>query len=177
MDISLLDKHLVTDTLVVGGEGCAITFDANKFTGELGRRMAKTYRTCAARIESQAKAHGKKRAKKQETVVSIAEDLASSMELNAALDDLDREIYADALAADRYGILEAWGLTDKGKALAPTFDVLMKRSAPVLKLILNFCRDAALPKKTTTTESLTTAETINDGSSPPITPLPESPVM
>jgi hypothetical protein len=190
MEANLLDEYLINDDMPAGAEKLPLTWDANKFTGDLGRRMAGVYRECAERVEKKiqantgaAKGKGRRRRKASEegSLVGVAEELAASLELSAMVGEVEKEMYADALACDRYGILHSWGLTVGGSPLEPTFEELMKRSAKVVKAIFTFAREGSLPKKpdagrpqspeTSTTTSLPTSDT----SSPQTTPAPESP--
>jgi hypothetical protein len=151
--------------------------------------MAASYRECARRFEtkreaaSAAKPKGRRRRKAEDepSMVSIADDLAASLEITALAGEVEKEMYADALAKDRYGILSGWGLTVQGVPVEPDYAQLMKRSAPVIKAIFMFCREQSLPKKPEAGKpqspemSPTTSSPTSDTSSPQTTPTQESP--
>lgn len=195
MKLTEFEEHLITEAMPVGASGktLQLTWDANKFVGELGRRMARVYRESAEKVLKQegatlpdqkpASGRGKKKpAGESRSLVVIADRLANTMELNAALDDIEKAIYADALACDRYVILKDWDMEDAdGGHVQPSYDVLFRQRTAILKSIFEFCREQSLPKKPETgtphaeETSLTTSSTINDGSSPQTTSQQESP--
>lgn len=189
MEASTLDECPMTEEMPVGGDALSLTWDANKFTGDLGRRMAGVYRECAERVEraqqraeEAAKPKGRRGARRTGAggLVTVADELAASLELNAMVGEVEKEMYADALASDRYGILREWGLTVGGAPVAPDFAQLMKRSATVVKAIFTFCREQSLPKKPAAgtgqspETSPTTSSPTSDTSSPPTTRARES---
>lgn len=179
MELKKLQERLITDTFSPeGDEGVSLTWDCHKFTGEVGRRLARVYRSTAERVE--AKQPKPKKAAAQ-SLADVAEDLARSTEIGAALDDLEREMYADVLACDRYGILKEWGMTDEGEPVPPTYENLITLPGPALVGIFRFCKERSSPKsragEQTTSSNPTTSETTSDGSSSPITHSPASPIM
>ena len=145
-----------------------VDFDANKYVGACYRRMAEHYRRQAG-AEADAV-----------TDLKTFEALAERFEQAAVRIDLDREMYADVLAEDRYGIIKAWDQRLKsGEYVAPNFENLMRVPSGRLREIFRQCREAPMPKKTETAEdaSATTSSTISDGSSSPDTHTPESQIM
>jgi hypothetical protein len=156
MEASNLDECVMSGEMPAGGGSLPLEWDANKFTGDLGRRMGGSYRACAQRFEETRKAaedaqpkkkkQGRRRAD-DESLVAVADGLAASLEITALAGEVEKEMYADALATDRYGILRGWGLTVSGVPVEPSFEQLMKRSTTVVKAIFKFCREESLPKK------------------------------
>lgn len=189
MEANLLDECPMSGEMPAGRGGLPLEWDANKFTGELGRRMAASYRACAERFEkrraeateaTRPKGGRRRKAADEGSLVTVADEMAVSLELTAMVGEVEKEMYADALASDRYGILLGWGLTVDGAPVEPTFEQLMRRSAKVVKAIFTFCREESLPKKPeagneqSPETSPTTSSPTSDTSSTPATPTPES---
>jgi hypothetical protein len=176
MEISELDnlfvgEYLITDEMPVAeGRTLRVTFDANKFTGALYRRMAEFCRARQSEFEQAAEPQPEPR-----SLADVMVQTARRLDFSATVEDVDREMYADALASDRYGVLRAWGVTDGGRSVEPTFDVLRGYPSPRLRALYEWCREEARPKKAKTEPGTMTAASTNDGSPAPDTPTPASP--
>lgn len=183
MDFTKLQQYTLTKRFPVGEDGVDVTWDANKFVGALQRRMADMYRAKARELAALDPSLDGSTAEKESdepTLIESAERLARQMEINAAFDEIDREMYADALASDRYGILVDWDMQQGGAHLAPTFDVLMTLKAKSLRDLFTFCREGSLPKKDETPMTLssqTTALTSSNGTASQTSQPPTAPVM
>ncbi len=173
MNFKELSQHLVTDTCPLGS-GFEVTVDANKFAGECFRRMARTYRTRASEFEETAPLVDRP----AETVTEAALRYEQTQELSAITTDVEREVLADVLASDRYGIIHDWKLDD---GTPPTFENMMQLNGSQLRFLFEWAREAGSPKEhgtpKKTRRSRTTSETISDGSSAPTTLSPASPTM
>jgi hypothetical protein len=173
MNFKELSQHLVTDTCPLGS-GFEVTVDANKFAGECFRRMARTYRARAEEFETNAPlADGA-----VQTVGEAADRYEHTQELKAITFDVEREVLADVLASDRYGIITGWKLDD---GTPPTFENLMQLDAAKLRFLFEWARETGSPKEhgtpIQTPLNLTTSETTSDGSSDLTTPSATSQSM
>ena len=168
MKISEIVQHPMTATYEVGS-GLPLTWDANKFTAALGRRMAALYRERSeqARLDKQESAQGAAAERADSMLSKRVDAIAERLELNAQIEEFEKEIYADALACDRFGILIEWDLRDdEDKPTRPTFDVLMRLPASFIGDLYSFTRDGALPKKSGPTSGTARTETTEETSSP-----------
>jgi hypothetical protein len=158
----------------IAGKEFSVTYDANKYIGEVYRRMANLYRERARTLDAEPEK------KEGDTLTAIAETVGASLDRTAMRMDLDREMYADALASDRYGIIHDWDQKTKaGKRVPPTLKNLMQVPGQALREIFRQCREDARPKDEGTAEetSATTSTTTSEPSSSPDTPTPADPVM
>jgi hypothetical protein len=172
MRLSEIVQHCVTETYPVG-TGFSLTWDANKFSAAHGRRMAQLYRERSAQFRREAVVSANKVGDGQPAEQQLADRIdliADRLEQNAQIEELEKEIYADVLACDRFGILTDWDLEDDADARTkPTFQELMKFPAGLVADIYKFTREESGPKgqravTTQSTESQTTSSHTNDGS-------------
>lgn len=189
MEINELQKHPITRRVrpVAGGfevcdeGGFELTWDANKFTSEVGRRMARIAREQAEKADKLQAGKPAPAADGQKSFRMIAEESAASMEITAEVEDLNRLMYADALASDGHGILICWGITKDGRATSPTNDYLLTFQEPTLVGLFQFCQRESRPKgraaetQPSTESSPMTAPPTSDGSSTAPTPAATAP--
>jgi hypothetical protein len=167
MDFSKLTEYLVTRTFEAKDasgqvvDACAVTYDANKYSGELDRRMGSLYAERAREFGATYKllaAQGpkKKGKQKEDGWDALASDFEQRKERDARLADLRKEVLADALACDRYALVRAWGmeLTEESAKKAgmvpgpvpPTFENMMRLPEGTLEALLNLGRGAGAPE-------------------------------
>jgi hypothetical protein len=106
------------------------------------------------------------------------EQYVSQKEIDAVLNDLAREIIADSLALDRYGVVKRWSMTRQTRPVEPIFKELLPLPLPFLSELQEFLKGESLPKVARTLRVRTTSDSTEDGS-PLAQPIqtPESPTM
>lgn len=201
VDFEVLKDGVVVDVL-------SITFDRNKFTGEYDRRQGVLYGKRVREIESSLRARfalpiatkgknaqrtGKRKAQAKPVpggakskaapepklgLDKVADDFMQAREMEATLQDLGREILADSLARDRYGVIKEWTMTRQNAPVEPTYTNLVRLPTPFLSELQSFLRNAPLPKEARTLRVRTMSDSTDDSSpSAPDIPTAESPVM
>jgi hypothetical protein len=178
MDFSKLSEYPVTKTFEAKDasgrvvDSCLVTFDVNKYSGELDRRMGSLYaervREFDAAFKLRAAQARKKKGKRDSTdLLTMADDFQKEKELDARLSDIRKEILADSLASDRYGLIRAWEMEAEGVHVPPTFENMMRLPEAALEDLLNLGRRAGGPKsvekKATGRQKGTTSSTSDSG--------------
>lgn len=177
------DEGVMVDTV-------SITWDRNLFTGELERRQGELYANRVRDIDAKIKAMFSPPAPLPEITESseeacaeveklpavpieqpsrlliLADRFEAEKESDAVLADIARDVLADAMACDRYGLMKAWGMTKNGETVEPTFAVLSLQPVTFLRDLLAWMRRESLPKERTRgmSKKTTTSDSIEDGS-------------
>lgn len=157
MELSSFSENIITVPFGRGGETVDLFVNIDAFTPEFFREVGKQFqeRLKAVGVED------KKKSKKNG--IEFFEREARALEI-------EREIHASLLSG---GVLKGWGVTDKGKPVEPTRELLMTRPPLLVEALWMACLNAAKTvKKRVGEEAEETSENSPSGTRAPLALAP-----
>jgi hypothetical protein len=177
MEIGKFTTLEITKPFYHGTEKVEITFNADAFTPEFYRLLAKTFReklrkaiaadkaeaAKAAPTKALAEAKSKRgqsrsKAASQPKPTETTLDIGKPFEETALYMEVEREIYATFLAD---GILLAWDVWNHGEPVAVSKAALMRLHPHTVKHLYDFCSEFSTPVKKREIAEMQASQTIS----------------
>lgn len=153
MELSSFSENIVTVPYVRSGETVDLSVNIDAFTPEFFRIVGERFTKKMKELEREDSAKKGKKGKKADA--EIFETEARALEVN-------REIYADLLSN---GVLVGWTVTENGKPVMPTKDILLKLPPRLVVELWNLCLEASKTVKKRVDEEIEdTSDSTHSGS-------------